>query len=107
MLVDFFDSEYLSQQYSDQDDKYIVCLTLWNNKPAKIVFDGVIGVCAFSNTCPIGLRYEASPSHFFQDALTSAFEKIPEQHGYMCYEIIDVNEEPFIKVVAKGYEFLE
>jgi hypothetical protein len=56
-LVDFSDSEYLSQQYLDKDEKYIVHLLLWNDKPAKIVFDGVAGFCVFTNTgFPMGLR---------------------------------------------------
>ena len=108
MLETFFDSEYLSYQYLNQDETCIVHLMLWNGKPAKIVFNEVIGFCIFTNTgCPTGLRYEVSPSEFFHYALSSCFEKIPEQHEYKCYEIVDVSDMPFIKVVATRYEFVE
>jgi len=107
MLETFFDSEYLSQQYSEQDETYSVHLMLWNGKLAKIVFSDTIGFYVFPNVgFPMGLRNEESPSVFFHDALLTEFEKTPEQHEYKCYEVIDIDEMPFIKVVAKGYEFL-
>jgi hypothetical protein len=105
-LVEFFDSEFLSQEFLCQDETFVVHFLLWNNKPAKIVFDGVVGFCVFSNNALAGLRYEVSPSEFFHNALSSLYETIPEQHAYKCYDIIDVDDMPFIKVVAKGYNFL-
>ena len=108
MLETFFDSEYLSQDYSWQDETYTVHLQLWNAKPAKIIFKGVIGFCVFSIMAfPMGFRYEASQSKLLHDALSTLYKTIPENHEYKCYEIIDVDEVPFIKVVAKGYEFVE
>lgn len=105
MLETFFDSEYLSQQHSWQEETLTINLELWNSKPAKIVFVDIIGFQVFSICDPIGLKCEMSPSQFFRDALAAEYEKAPEQHDYKCYEIINVDEIPFIKVVAKGYEY--
>ena len=105
MLETFFDSEYVSQTYSFEDETYTVNITLWNNKPAKIVFGGVIGFQVFSICDPIGLKCEMPPSQFFHDALAAEYVKVPEQHDYKCYEIINVDEMPFIKVVAQKYEY--
>jgi len=106
MLVDFFDSEYVSQHYSLQDETYTIHLLLWNNKPAKIVFWGVIGFYFFPIANPIGLRCEISPSQFFCDMLSFEFETIPNQHEYKCYEILNVDEAPLIKVVSQGYNYI-
>ena len=109
MLIDFFDAEYISQEFSLEDETFTISLELWNGKPAKISFFGVIGFQVLSIGEPVGLKCEELPSQFFCDALSALFIKVPEQHEYKCYEIIDVgvDELPFIKIAAKGYEFLE
>lgn len=107
MIETFFDSQYQSQYHSFQDETFTINFDLWNGKPAKIIFEDVIGFCVLSIHDPIGLRYEASPSDFFQNALSCCFENIPEHHDYKSYEIVDVNETPFIKIIAKRYKFLE
>jgi hypothetical protein len=104
MLEDFFDSEYVSQSYSAEDETYTVNLVLWNAKPAKIVFSGVIGFQVLSIAEPRGLRYETLPSQFFYDALSALYVKVPEQHEYKCFEIVNVDEMPFIKIASKMYE---
>ena len=105
MLVDFFDAVFVSQHYLCEDETLIIDLELWNSKPAKIVFEGVIGFRIFNNDIPQGLNYETIPSQFFHDTLSSLFKTIPLQHEYKCYEIIDICDLPFIKVVARKYNY--
>jgi hypothetical protein len=100
-----YDSSLESCELFARTENLSIHIELWNGKKITIVFYGVIGFCCYSLSDPIGVRL-SNDSDFFHHVIHKEFETIPTNHNYQCYELIDVDDSPFIKIVAQKIECL-
>jgi hypothetical protein len=106
-IFDLPDSEYVNFSYSAEQKKLQFFFKLWNEKTVQVVFDNAIAFCFLSISDPIGIRMSKLDSSFLNDVLRMEYEKIPDNHGYSCYEILNQDEEAYIKIVAQNIKLIE
>ena len=107
LTIEMYDSTFLYPKSFVNDDELHLFFSLWNNTNAKIIFKGVIAFCFNYVHCDvIGMKMSDEKSGFFQSALGYEYEKIPQDHGFCCYELLDLYDNACISVVAKNYQFL-
>ena len=104
--IDFADSSYQSFQMIKKEI-LIVSLSSWQDIPLKLTFKNII---QFSYK--IGSRiqdlYEILESTaFLQEALEREYEKIPDDHPYRLFQLEDIDDFPFIQVVAESVEVMK
>ncbi len=98
--IDFADSEYRSCEMEDTD--FTVYLNSWDGKTIRIIFHNTIQFsykiyAVVSYVCEI-----TEKNSVLDEALALRYEKIPNDHPYKLFQIIDIDDVPFIEVVAEG-----
>ncbi|MBN9378022.1 MAG: hypothetical protein BGO14_00875 [Chlamydiales bacterium 38-26] len=96
--IGFSDSEVLS--YQSEKFNLIIYLQAWNGVLLKIEF---IDCIYFSNFRAVHISdiYENPSSKSLQLALDTRYEKVPIDHGYKLYQLLDLNDDPAIEVASK------
>jgi hypothetical protein len=99
--IDFADSEYKSL-FMSEDATLTVCLKSWDTKILKIIF---------SNTIQFSYKLESTTKQlyeltgdfpFLNEALLQEYGYIPSQHPYKFFQLEDIDNFPFIQVVAES-----
>ena len=107
LIIEIYDSEFLYPKYLPQSNELHLVFTLWNGTNAKIVFKGVIAFCFHYIPCnTIGMRIQEQETEFLHTALIYEYENIPSIHDFHCYELLNIDDHPCVKIVAKEYQFL-
>ncbi len=107
MLLDLPDSVMVNHVFLPKEDTLRIFLSLWTEEEAYVEFKETIAFCVYSMYDCIGMRAAKQNTEFFQTSLCRYFEKTPQQHGFQCYEFLDLDGLPEVLVVAKGYEFVK
>ncbi len=107
LILDTSDAELLSTQYNSSNNELHIFLNLWNDEKADIVFYETVAFCFLANSDPAGLRMGESNSVFLISTLSYLYENVPEEHNHVLYELLDNDDRPFVKIVAKNYELVK
>jgi hypothetical protein len=105
MLLDIYDSEFIGHYFDNVSRILQFHHKLWNEKIGIIIFNDVIAYCIFSFSDSIGMTIDEDSS-FLEKSLLFEYEKIPQNHGYTSYAMLDIDNEAHIKIVAKGFSFV-
>jgi hypothetical protein len=105
MLLDIYDSEFVSHYFNVELKTLQLNYKLWNEKKGSIIFNNVIAYCIFSFSDSIGMEFDNDLS-FLERALQFEYEKIPPDHGYKSYRMLNLDDDTHIKIIAKGYSFV-
>ncbi|MDB6081212.1 MAG: hypothetical protein JWO53_484 [Chlamydiia bacterium] len=97
--IDFADSEFRSCEMNY--DNLIVYLTSWDAQTIRINFLKPIQFSCKLNDGIIGVYEIPKGSAFLQEALALNYMKVPSEHPYKLYQILDFNELAFVEVVAE------
>lgn len=99
--IDFADSEY---KYFDisEDRNLTIYLNSWNNKKLRIVFNHVIRFFYSLGSGPKDLYEVLENDAFLNEALATMYIKIPKSHSYKLFHMEDIDDLPFIQVVAES-----
>jgi len=107
LTIKIYDSTFLYPKYLSNENELHLFFTLWNDVHAKIVFKGVIAFYFCYIYCDaIGMRITDNESEFLRSALIYEYENIPQEHYFHCYELLDIDDNPCTKIIAKDYDFL-
>lgn len=100
--IDFADSEYKSFNMSEN---YILTINMnnWQEKSFKIIFVNTIQFVYKLGDIPKGV-FELSndDSSFFNEALLLEYGYMPSQHPFKLFQLEDIDDFPFIQVVAES-----
>ena len=106
-LYDFPDSELLYPLYLPEQQILAVHIRLWNDKNACLFFNETIAVNFMSYSDPIGVRIGDMNSDYARSILKREYDRVPQNHEFVCYEFIDDCDSPFVMVIAKNICYLE
>jgi hypothetical protein len=104
--IDFADSDYKSFQMLE-DDKLIISMNSWQEKPLKIIFKDVIQFCYRLGFVPKDLYEILESTSFLREPLERRYKEIPINHPYKLFQLEDINDFPFIQVVAESVQVLK
>ena len=98
------DSELISYTYLAEEFKLDVQIRAWNAKIIKISFLQPMmfffrGNHSLSSFCEL-----ISQSSVLKEALTYAYEEVPQVHPYKVYQLIDIEDVPALEVVCIDYK---
>ena len=106
-ILDLPDSEFMKHEYSPEEGTLRIFITLWNAQKICVSFKEAIGFWIIPIHDCIGMRTAEMDSEFCTLALMGVYEKIPKDHGFQCYEFWNLDDMPFVKVVARAYEVIQ
>lgn len=98
--IDFADSEYVSFEMS-KSEELIIFMKNWQGIPLKLTFKNVIQFFYQLGDFPKDL-YELNDSAFLKEALECKYEIIPFPQPFKHYQLEDIDDYPFIQVVAES-----
>jgi hypothetical protein len=99
--VSFADSEYKSFHMTEEAT-LTVYMKSWEEEPFKIVFKHATQFLYRLGDVPKGLYELSNTSSFLEEALSKEYIEIPLDHPYKLFQIEDINDFPFIQVVAES-----
>jgi hypothetical protein len=99
----FADSEYISFQMA-QGLTLTVYMKDWREEPFKIIFKNSIQFEYKLGDVPKNLFVLQGTSNFLNEALQLRFIDIPKIHNYNHYQLEDIDDFPFIHVIAESVE---
>lgn len=100
--IDFADSEYKSF-YMSENYTLTVKMNSWKETPLSLIFSHAIQFSYKLGDVPKDL-YEISneDSTFLREALLMKYGYIPSDHPFKLFQIEDIDDFPFIQVVAES-----
>lgn len=100
--IDFADSEYMACA-TDDDHLLIIYLKSWDDKKIKIEFFNTVKF-NYSMAFEVDGLYERSEkkTSILLEALALYYEKIPKNHPFKTYVLLDINGISIFEVVAEG-----
>lgn len=101
----FPDSRFKSFTMLDNGD-LIVYLISWQEKEIKITFLHVIQFSYKLGDVTQGLYEMTTHSSFLEEALRLQYIKVPDDHPYRYFQIQDIDDFPYIEVVAEGVDVI-
>lgn len=104
-FIDFADSEYRSFSMSE-DSNLTIYMKNWKEEPLRLFFKHTIQFAYHLGDVPKDL-YEILDSSFLNSALQKQYMKVPLVHPYKHYQIEDIDDFPFIQVVAESVEIFK
>src|ERR1700733_4101397 len=96
--IDFADSEFHSIAIHENSLK--LTLLSWNSKEIVILFSDAIQFIYKLGDVTQQVVEVVNGSDFLNEALTRNYEIIPADHPYHLFQIIDINDYPYIEIVA-------
>jgi len=104
--VGLSDSELVSYKYLKHNDKLEIHLLAWNGKDVQIncinpIFFVDRGCEAITMFCE-----KLSELNLLREVLEKNYEdgRIPENHPYKLYQLLDLDDNPCIEVICEGVE---
>ena len=98
--IDFADSEYGSCELTYEH--LIIRITSWDNKKITILIQDPIQFSYKPSDFIQGFFEHTGSSPFLDEALRLKYERIPENHSYKLFQMLDISDFPFIEVVAQS-----
>ncbi len=99
--ISFADSEYKSFQMSENSVLTIRMLS-WQAQPFQVVFSHAIQFLYRLGDVPKDLYELSNYSPFLEDSLLQEYGYIPPSHPFKLFQIEDIDDFPFIQVVAES-----
>jgi hypothetical protein len=78
-----------------------VYLNSWDNKTIKMTFSNTIQFMYKINSFIAGAYEKKEETSFFKDALLLRYKKIPEDHPFKLFVLIDIENNTFFEVIAE------
>lgn len=97
--IDFADSRYKFFEMTE-DSTLTIHMDSWKETPLRIVFAKVIQFSYKLGDLPKDLYETSGDCPLLMEALASKYEKIPTSHPYKLFELEDIDDFPFIQIVA-------
>lgn len=101
--INFADSDFKSFEMMN-DYILIINLISWDNKEIKITFENCIQFSYKLHYHIANIFQVVEPSNFLNEALSENYEKIPNDHPFKLFQLEDLNDFPFIQVVAESVQ---
>jgi hypothetical protein len=99
--IDFADSEYVSLNITE-DDVLIIYLRSWQEKTLKITFSNTLQFLYTQEDAIQDIYEILDVSPFLEKALSKRYIKLPLDHPFKLFQIEDIDDFPFIQVVAES-----
>lgn len=103
--IDFADAYFKSCALCDE--LLSILVISWDEREIELTFKNTIhfnyklgGTVATVNEC-------LETSNFLDEALKIAYDDLPQQHPYIEFQIVDVDDIAFIRVVAERLEIVK
>lgn len=103
---DFSDSEFNSFTMTD-DYELTLYMKNWQEIPMRVIFKNVIQFNFSLGDIPENLYVITESTPFFQNALKQEYGIIPAEHPFKLYYLNDIDDYPFIQVVAESVVVLK
>lgn len=103
--VSFADSKYNSFQ-RDEEGNLVIYMNSWEEEPFQVIFIHAIQFLFRLGDIPKGIYEFSNHSSFLQEALFQEYGYIPVDHPYKLFQIEDIDNFPFIEVVAESISIL-
>jgi hypothetical protein len=104
--IGFADSEYRYFQIIEGSNDLIIFLTSWDEREIKLEFFDVVRF-AYVTGEMISEIYEITESSFLDESLDRCYVEKPLNIPYKHYQIEDLDDFPFIEVVAEGVKVVK
>jgi len=109
--ISFADSELRSYEWSAREcnlgNLLIIYFNSWDNKTLKCTFTDPIQFSHLSGDCVEDLYQNLKITPFLEEALSRNYIKVPIDHPYKLFQVEDIDEFPFIQVVAQNVEIIK
>lgn len=104
--IDFADSEFDTFELT-KDNKLIVYFISWDEKILKVYFFNPIQF-SYKLGYHISNIYEVIVKNpFLDEALSRQYVNMPNEHPFKLYQIEDLNDFPFIQVIAEDVKVIK
>ncbi len=97
----FADSEFESFYMNDRDNSLTIILTSWDERELRLFFSNPIEF-SFKSGDAISNFYAIKNSSTLTAAISRRFTKENINNEFILYQIWDINDFPFISVVAES-----
>lgn len=101
----FADAEFKSLE--EEDKRLTVYLLSWEEKILKVIFINILQFRLKSNDVIQDLCEIIGDTPFLREALSRHYVSIPEKHPFKFYQIRDIDDFPFLEVVAESIQVFE
>lgn len=101
----FADAEIL-EYHRNRDDCNVVVKT-WNDRFVKIRFLDVVGVNDIGIGDIRGIFEVDGSTTFLENVLAQVYTSIPATHPYRQFQFVNLDDEPYLQVVAAGIELTD
>lgn len=101
--IGFADSEFESFHMNDRDNILSIFLTSWDERELCLIFSNPIEF-NYKLGDAISNFYEIIDSNFLTESLSQKYVKIDKDHKYKLFQIWDINDFPFISIVAQSVD---
>ncbi len=100
--IGFDDATFKSCEISN--NALIVYITSWNEKSIKLIFFNTIQFIYKLHSDVSGVYEKNEQNEFIKNALEIYYVKVPENHPFKLYAIMDIEDNCFLEVVAESVE---
>lgn len=91
----------------EEDRVLIVHLISWEKKNLKVIFNTALQYSLKSRSLVQNLYEVVGDSFFLKEALSRHYVNIPDKHPFKFYQIRDIDDFPFLEVVAESVQVFE
>lgn len=98
--VDLSDSKFIGYE---MDSNYQVTIRLldWQENPVNITFKNTILFYFLTGAVPENLYVVENENEFLEMALKNEYGYLPSVHSFKYYQLVDIDDLPFVKIVAE------
>lgn len=100
--ISFADGEFRSYQWANGE--FSLEITAWNGGRSRVRFIAFAGLSDYGVGDVSGLIEETDPSAFYNKVISRLFENIPAENPYRLFQILDLDGQPALEIVAQDLE---
>jgi hypothetical protein len=102
--IDLADSEIPNYLCLRQENKLIITIESWDARIIKFVFYNFLAFKYRGGNLNKDFCVNKSQTIFFKEVLEKKYGKIPNNHPYNLYQLLDLYDKPCFEVISPSYE---
>lgn len=99
-----YDSTLNSYYFSTEHRRLTIIVTMWNTRRLEITFDNPQLFLDNGNELFKFFCENRERSSLFFETMNRVYEKIPEEIPYKLFQIINIDDEPSLEIIAEDFK---
>jgi hypothetical protein len=102
--IDLADSEIPSYFCVRKENKLIIKIESWDAKIIEFIFYDFLGFIYRGGDGNKDFCINHNQTCFFNQMIEKKYGKIPDNHPYKLYQLLDFDDNPYFEVISPYYE---